>query len=73
MPDKTKPDKTRPDKITGHLEVGTNDLGEVIINFPFDIQTDESGWHFVAFSPRQARNLAKLLILKAALAEKEPK
>lgn len=49
-----------PDKITGTLEVGTNDHGEVVINHP-DLQPDENGVGHIVFSPDQARNLARLL------------
>lgn len=41
------------------LEVG-NDGKEVIINHP-DLQPDENGVGHIAFSPEQARNLARLL------------
>ena len=47
------------------LEVGTNGHGEVIINHP-DLQPDEEGIGHIVFSVEQARNLATLLMLKAA-------
>ncbi len=59
------------DKIAGHhLEVGTNDRGEVVINHPM-LQQDEDGGHLV-FSPRQARSLADTLYKKAAEADGQP-
>lgn len=56
------------DKITGVLEVGTNDNGEVVINHP-DLKPDKNGVGHIVFSPRQARDLAMLLVMKAAEAE----
>ena len=58
------------DKITGHLEVGTNDNGEVVINHP-DLKPDENGVGHIVFSPDQARNLARLLLLKAGWCQME--
>lgn len=45
----------------GTLEVGTNEHGEVVINHP-DLQPDENGVGHIVFSPRQARQLARLLM-----------
>lgn len=56
------------DKITGILEVGTNDQGEVVINHP-DLKPDENGVGHIVFSPRQARNLAELLTKHAGRIE----
>ena len=47
------------DKIEGFLEIGVNDKGEVVVNYP----GGKIG-HLV-FSVGQARNLARLLLLKA--------
>lgn len=58
------------DKVTGHLLVGTNGEGEVIINHP-DIQVDADGAGHIVFSPRQARGLARLLLKCARLAQEE--
>lgn len=52
------------------LEVGTNGHGEVVINHP-DLQPDENGVGHVVFSVEQARNLANLLMSKAADASVE--
>lgn len=55
------------DKVEGHLEVGTNERGEVILNLPAEVVAgfDTTGGHIV-FSPNQARNLAEILLYKAA-------
>lgn len=58
------------DKISGYLEVGTNDKGEVVVNHP-DIKPDENGVGHIVFSPNQARSLANLLLQKAAKADSE--
>lgn len=61
------------DKIEGFLEVGrTEDTHEVVINHP-DLKRDERGVAHIVFSPRQARNLANLLIKHASYAEAEAK
>ncbi len=52
------------------LEVGTNGAGEVVVNHP-DLQPDENGVGHIVFSVEQARNLANLLISKAADASVE--
>jgi len=53
-----------PDKITGHLYVGINDCGEVVINHP-DLQSDENGVGHIVFSANQARHLGKVLLSMA--------
>lgn len=58
------------DKIVGHLEVGTNGKGEVIINHP-DLKPDADGVGHIVFSPTQARILGDLLFQKATNAECE--
>lgn len=58
----------KKDKVSGYLEVGYNDDGEVVINHP-DIKLDENGCGYIVFSPNQARNLANLLRKHAAIAE----
>ena len=61
------------DKIAGFLEVGrTDDTHEIVINHP-DLKPDENGVGHIVFSPRQARNLANLLLKHAAYAEAEAK
>lgn len=57
------------EKIEGFLEVGHNDKGEVVINHP-DLKPDENGVGHIVFSPAQARNLARLLLERADVAEK---
>ena len=59
------------DKVSGHLEVGTNLQGEVIINFDCrqGIAVDNNGVGHIVFSVKQARNLAKLVYKKAREAE----
>jgi hypothetical protein len=54
----------------GALEVGTNGSGEVVINHP-DLEPDENGIGHIVFSVEQARNLANLLMSKAADASVE--
>lgn len=49
----------------GTLEVGTTGKGEVIINHP-DLEPDENGVGHIVFSVEEARNLANLLMSKAA-------
>ena len=58
----------RLDKISGFLEIGTNDHGEVVINHG-DLKPDENGVGHIVFSPNQARQLATLLIKHASEAE----
>ncbi len=48
----------------GSLEVGRNNQFEVIINHP-DLHPDENGVGHLVFSPRQARQLARLLLKHA--------
>lgn len=55
-------------QVTGHVEVGSNGRGEVVVNHP-DLKPDAKGVGHITFSPDQARNLAKLLLKHAALAE----
>src|ERR1035438_10261587 len=52
------------EKVSGFLEVGPNDDGEVVINHP-DLKPDENGVGHIVFSPNQARNLAMLLFKHA--------
>lgn len=55
------------DKISGSLEVGPNDRGEVVIYLPPEVVADFSlleGGH-ITFSPNQARNLAEILLHQA--------
>ena len=47
------------------LEVGTNGNGEVVVNHP-DLKPDKDGVGHIIFSVEQARNLANLLMSKAA-------
>ena len=47
------------------LEVGTTGNGEVVINHP-DLEPDENGVGHIVFSVEQARDLANLLMSKAA-------
>lgn len=49
----------------GTLEVGTTGKGEVVINHP-DLEPDENGVGHIVFSVEQARNLANLMLSKAA-------
>ncbi len=49
----------------GILEVGTNGGGEVVINHP-DLKPDENGVGHIVFSVEEARNLANILLSKAA-------
>jgi hypothetical protein len=51
--------------MSGVLEVDTNGNGEVVVNHP-DLQPDENGVGHIVFSVEQARNLANLLMSKAA-------
>ncbi len=51
------------DKVSGYLEVGANDRGEVVVN----LDRDRTG-HLI-FSAAQARHLAEVLVKKAAEAE----
>lgn len=60
------------DKGSGVLEVGCNEHGEVIINHP-DLKPDAEGVGHIVFSPQQVRNLARILLRQADVAEgKEP-
>lgn len=52
------------DKVTGHLEVGTNENGEVVVNHP-DLQPDDNGVGHIVFSPGQARGFAASLLRQA--------
>lgn len=58
------------DKISGYLEVGRNDSGEIVINHP-DLKSDENGVGHIVFSPNQARHFAALLIKHADDADRE--
>lgn len=76
------------DKVEGFLEVGTNEVGEVVINIPpnkkkreqhkadcaYRANTEEVcncgiEYEHIVFSPRQARNLARILEKQARDAE----
>lgn len=58
--------RTEPaDKTAGVLEVGRNDQFEVVVNHP-NLQPDENGVGHIIFSPRQARQFARLLFKYAA-------
>lgn len=50
---------------SGYLQVGHNRHGEAVINLPRDVT-----WHIV-FSPRQARQLAAVLVEIAIRIEQE--
>lgn len=54
----------------GVLEVGRDDHFQVIVNHP-DLKPDENGVGHIVFSPRQARQFARLLLNHADLALKE--
>lgn len=54
------------DKVTGFVEVGVNERGEVVVN----LDRDRNGVGHLVFSPNQARKLAETLIKKAMQAEK---
>lgn len=56
------------EKIAGYLEIGITEKKEVVINLP-NLPTDEHGQSHVTLSPRQAKNLALLLLQKAIQAE----
>lgn len=56
--------------VAGHLEVGANGRGEVVVNHP-RIETDENGVGHIVFSPNQARILAALLIKHSVTADEE--
>jgi len=58
------------DKVKGVLEVGRNEVHEVVINHP-DLEPDENGVGHIIFSPTQARNLAFCLVKQAYYAEAE--
>lgn len=58
------------DKITGFLEVGLNEAGEIVVNHP-DLEPDENGVGHIVFSADQARNLARLLEKHANESERE--
>jgi hypothetical protein len=49
------------DHIAGHLEVGINDQGEVVINIPKG-EVDADGVSHLVFSQNQAISLGELLI-----------
>jgi hypothetical protein len=55
--------------MSGFLEVGHNEQGEVVVTHP-DMKPDTDGGHIV-FSPAEARNLARLLIERADLSDRE--
>jgi hypothetical protein len=57
-------------KIAASLAVGINQRFEVVIVHP-RLVVDDTGFGHIAFTPDQARNLARLLIQKAGEAEKE--
>lgn len=57
-----------PDKVAGHLLVGTNGAGEVVVHHQH-MQVDANGWGYLVFSPRQARGFAKTVLNKADEAE----
>ena len=54
----------------GFLEVGHNEQGEVVVNHP-DLKPDADGVGHIIFSPAEARNLARLLIERADLSDRE--
>ncbi len=58
------------DKIEGFLTVGRNEEHEVVINHP-DLKPDADGVGHIVFSPRQARQLANLLLKHAAWCDAE--
>ena len=58
------------DKVEGFVEVGCNESDEVVVNHP-DLKPDENGVGHIVFSPKQARNFAKLLLKNADNAERE--
>lgn len=59
-----------PERVSGHLEIGITDQGDVVINHP-RLDVDAPGMGHIIFSPRQARGLAALLFRKATEAENE--
>ena len=58
------------DMVKGVLEVGRTEDHEVIINHP-DLEPDENGVGHIVFSPDQARDLARLLIMHADQCDRE--
>lgn len=54
----------------GFLEVGSNGKGKVVVNHP-DLEPDENGVGHIVFSPEEARNLARILLEKADIAQRE--
>jgi hypothetical protein len=52
------------DRIEGHLEVGFNDDGEIVVNHP-DLKPDANGIGHIIFSINQAQHLSALLARKA--------
>lgn len=58
------------DKIAGHLEIGTNGKGEIVVNHP-ELQVDADGLGFIVFSPSQARAFAETMKRKADDADRE--
>ncbi len=58
------------DANAGTLEVGRNDNFEIVVNHP-DLSPDENGVGHIVFSPRQARQFARLLLKHADEALKE--
>ena len=59
-----------PEIVAGHLEVGTDGAGNVVMNHP-KLLIDENGAGHIVFSPQQACALAHSLNAKAAEAELE--
>lgn len=56
-----KPDPGSPDHVEGYLEVGCNDVGEVILN----LDHERNGIGHLVFSPAQARAIGSSFIDKA--------
>lgn len=54
----------KDDPAQGFLEIGTNGLGEIVINHP-DLKPDKNGVGHIVLSVRQARDMARLLLKKA--------
>lgn len=52
------------DKVEGHLEVGHNERGEIVINHP-DLKPDADGVGHIVFSVNQAEHLSALLLRHA--------
>jgi hypothetical protein len=58
------------ERIAGHLYVGVNLKNEIVINGGRAAVNEDGDWHIV-FSPRQARDLARILLEQADEAESE--